>query len=51
MYSTIGDNGVYVTWSPYFNFDNENLFELSKNLPLPDHITRVVDETGIDLSE
>ena len=51
MYSTIGDNGVYVTWSPYFNFDNENLFELSKNLPLPDHIARVVDETGIDLSE
>ena len=51
MYSTIGDNGVYVTWSPYFNFDTENLFELSKNLPLPDHIVRVTDETGVDLSE
>lgn len=47
----IGDNGIYQDWSPYFNYSTPQLFELSKQLPLPTKKIARVDESGVDISE
>lgn len=51
MNSSIGDNGVYINWSPYFMWETTDLFNKSKELPLPNGKTYTVDESGIDVSE
>ena len=55
MGAEIGRSGVYIDWSPYFNYGSEDLFELSKELPIPDRIIRAEGITGsdntIDISE
>ena len=48
MGAEIGRSGVYIDWSPYFNYATEDLFELSKELPIPDRIVRAEGITGSD---
>ena len=48
MGAEIGRSGVYIDWSPYFNYANEDLFELSKELPIPDKVVRAEGITGSD---
>ena len=51
MMAGIGDNGVYEDWSPYFNYSTHDLFELSKELPLPTKKKTVEAEGGVNISE
>ena len=47
----VSNSGRYFDWSPYFNYDSEDLFELSKELPLPNKTTYIYDENGIEINK
>ena len=47
----VSNSGRYFDWSPYFNYDSEDLFELSKKLPLPNKTTYIYDENGIEINK
>lgn len=51
MNSSIGDNGVYISWSPYFMWETTELFEKSKELPLPNGRRYTLSKDGLDVSE
>lgn len=50
MGAGINDSGSYIGWSPYFRYESEELFEKSKELPMPNGKTYAKSEDGIDVS-
>ena len=47
----VSNSGRYFERSPYFNYESEDLFELSKELPLPNKTTYIYDEDGVKINK
>jgi hypothetical protein len=45
------DNGIYVNWSPLFDYYSEKTLSLSKLLPFPRNIKLTKSESGVDITE
>ena len=50
MGQSYNDNGVYVQWSPLFDFTDVRTLELSKQLPISDSIKLEISESGVDVT-
>jgi hypothetical protein len=44
-------NGVYIQWSPLFDYTSQATLTLSKQLPIPNAVKLVKVDGGIDVSE
>lgn len=44
-------NGVYIQWSPLFDYTSQETLTLSKQLPIPNAVKLVKIDGGIDVSE
>lgn len=51
MGQSYDDNGVYIGWSPLFDYTSLETLELSKQLPIPENIDIVQTADGIDINE
>ena len=44
-------NGIYIQWSPLFDYTSQATLSLSKQLPIPDPVKLIKIDNGIDVSE
>jgi hypothetical protein len=50
MGQSYDDNGVYINWSPLFDYTNVHTLALSKQLPIPESIALEKSDIGIDIT-
>jgi hypothetical protein len=51
MGQSYDSNGVYIQWSPLFDYTSSTTLALSKQLPIPNAVKLVKSDAGIDVSE
>lgn len=50
MGQSYDNNGNYIQWSPLFDYTDDTTLALSKQLPVPENLTLMETEDGVDLT-